>query len=42
MTLADTFVDARGVNKLKLYTKPNLVKAGIRGLLNDDGITVGK
>ena len=42
MTLADTFVDARGVNRLKLILKPNLVKAGIKDVLNDNGIEVRK
>ena len=42
MTFGDTFVDARGVNKAKLYLKPALVKAGIKDLFTDESITVGK
>jgi hypothetical protein len=33
LTFEDTFVDARGANKLKLYMKPALVKAGINDVL---------
>ena len=33
LTLDDTFVDARGVKKLKLLTNPDLVRAGIKDLI---------
>ena len=33
LTFEDTFVDARGAKKLKLYMKPALVKAGINDVL---------
>jgi len=42
MTFEDTFVDARGAKRLKLYTKPALAKAGIKDLLGDESITIGK
>jgi len=35
LTFEDTFVDARGAKKLKLYTKPALVKAGINDVLEN-------
>ncbi len=33
LTLEDTYVDARGINKIKLFTNPALVKAGIKEIL---------
>jgi hypothetical protein len=42
MTFQNTFVDARGVKKAKLYLKPAFVKAGIKDLFTDESITVGK
>ncbi len=33
MTIEDTYVDARGMNKIKLFTNPSLVKAGIRDIV---------
>jgi len=42
MTFEDTFVDARGAKRLKLYTKPVLVKAGIKDIFEDDSVTIGK
>ena len=35
MTFTDTFVDARGIKRAKLYLKPNLVAAGIKDLLGN-------
>ena len=35
LTFEDTFVDARGSKKLKLYMKPALVKAGINDVLEN-------
>ena len=35
LTFEDTFVDARGAKKLKLYMKPSLVKAGIKDVLEN-------
>ena len=35
LTFEDTFVDARGAKKLKLYMKPALVKAGIKNVLEN-------
>lgn len=32
-TFSDTFVDARGLNKVKLLAKPALVEAGIKEIL---------
>lgn len=34
MSLSDTIVDARGVNRVKLYTNPDLVKAGILKMID--------
>ena len=42
MTFDDTFVDARGTNRLKLYMKPALVRAGIKDLFQDESITIKK
>lgn len=42
MTFSDTFVDARGAKKYKLYLNPSLVKAGIKNLFSDEGITIEK
>jgi len=39
LTLDSTFVDARGVKKHKLFTNPALVKAGVKKLFKDQGIT---
>ena len=36
LTLNNTFVDARGANKIKLFLNPSLVKAGIRKALRDN------
>lgn len=35
-----TFVDARGVKRLKLYTNPALIKAGIKDLIEDRSVTI--
>ena len=37
LTLENTFVDARGTKKIKLYFNPALVKAGVKDLLKDVG-----
>ena len=42
MTLDDTFVDARGSAKSKLFLNPALLKAGVKDLFNDDSVTIGK
>jgi len=42
MTFSNIFVDARGAKKYKLYLNPSLVKAGIKDLFNNEGITIGK
>ena len=43
LTLEYTFVDARGTfNKMKLYTTPALVEAGIKDLFDDRSVTVGQ
>jgi hypothetical protein len=42
LTLDSTFVDARGVQRIKLYTNMALVKAGIKDLFEDDGFTIEK
>ena len=33
LTFTDTVVDARGLKMVKLFTKPNLIRAGIKELL---------
>ncbi|MFP4031142.1 MAG: hypothetical protein ACLFRG_21130 [Desulfococcaceae bacterium] len=38
MTLEDTFVDARGTQKLKLLLKPALIEAGIKDALKKEGV----
>ncbi len=35
LTLDSTFVDARGVNRLKLFINPLLLQAGIKDLLEE-------
>ena len=35
-TFSNTFVDARGAKKIKLFLNPFLVKAGIRKALRDN------
>jgi hypothetical protein len=42
MTLDNTFVDARGSNKSKLFLNPALLKSGVKDLFNDDSVTIGK
>ena len=42
MTFSNTFVDARGEKKYKLILKPALIKAGIKDLFTDEGITIKK
>ena len=37
LTFGNTFVDARGAKKVKLYFNPALVKAGVKDLLKDAG-----
>ena len=34
MTFADTYVDARGTKKLDLLTKPRLLEAGLKEILD--------
>ena len=36
LTFSNTFVDARGAKKIKLFLNPSLVKAGIRKALRDN------
>ena len=36
LTFDNTFVDARGAKKFKLFLNPSLVKAGIRKALRDN------
>ncbi len=42
LTLDDTFIDARGSNKSKLFLDPALLKAGVKDLFHNDGVTIGK
>jgi len=37
LTFNNTFVDARGAKKIKLYLNPALVEAGVKDLLKDVG-----
>ncbi len=42
LTFKDTFVNARGSKKYKLLLNPALVKAGVKDLYEQEGITIGK
>ncbi len=42
LSLDDTFIDARGSNKSKLFLNPALLKAGVKDLFHNDGVTIGK
>ena len=42
LTFDNTFVDARGAKKYKLYLNPALVKAGVKDLFEDESITIDK
>ena len=42
LTFADTIVDARGMNRFKVFTRPNLIRAGIVELIEGDGVTIRK
>jgi len=42
LTFNNTFVDARGAKKYKLYLNPALAKAGVKDLFEDESITIGK
>jgi uncharacterized protein YxeA len=42
LTYKNTFVDARGAKKYKLVLNPALMKAGIRDLLEEEGVSIGK
>ncbi len=40
LTLDSTFVDARGAKKLKLFTNPALIKAGIKEVFKNEGVVI--
>lgn len=40
MSLEHIYVDARGANRYKLYLNPTLLKAGIKDLLEKEGIEI--
>ena len=42
LTYQNTFVDARGAKRYKLYLNSALVKAGIKDLFKDESISIGK
>jgi len=42
MTFDDTFIDARGEKRASLYLNPALIKAGIRDVFKNDGLTISK
>jgi hypothetical protein len=42
LTFDNTFVDARGAKKYKLYLNPALAEAGVKDLFKDESITIGK
>lgn len=42
LTFDNTFVDARGAKKFKLYLNPSLVKAGVKNLFKDESIIIGE
>ena len=42
LTFDNTYVDARGGKKSQLFLNPALLKAGVRDLFRDDGVTIQK
>ncbi len=42
MTLEDTYVNARGADRSKLFLNPALLKAGIKDLFEEEGVTIKK
>jgi len=42
MAFENTFVDARGTKKIKLILNPALIKSGIKNLIDDESVTIGK
>ncbi|MDZ7697860.1 MAG: hypothetical protein U5R49_13365 [Deltaproteobacteria bacterium] len=42
LTFDNTYVDARGGKQAELYLNPALLKAGIRNIFKDDGVTIQK
>jgi len=42
LTFNNTFVDARGAEKITAFLNPTLAKAGIKDLFTDEGATIGK
>ncbi len=42
LTLEYTFVDARGMNRAKLYINPTLIRAGVKDIFEDQSVTIGK
>ncbi|MBW2202613.1 MAG: hypothetical protein JRF52_00600 [Deltaproteobacteria bacterium] len=42
LTFENTFVDARGLKKSKLFLNAALLKAGVRDLFKEDSVTIGK
>ena len=42
LTFDNTFVDARGAKKSRLFLDPALLKAGVRDLFKEDSVTIGK
>jgi hypothetical protein len=42
LTFENTFVDARGSKRYKLYTNPALIKAGVKDLIEEKSVTIGK
>ncbi len=42
LAFENTFVDARGAKKVKLFLDPALVKSGIKNLVDDESIHIGK
>jgi hypothetical protein len=42
LTFDNTFVDARGAKKYKVYLNPALAEAGVKDLFEDESITIGK
>ena len=42
LTFDNTFVDARGAKKYKLFLNPALAEAGVKDLFKDESITIEK
>jgi len=42
LSFENTIVDVRGTHKLNMLLNPALLKSGIKNMIDDDSITIGK